>query len=602
MQKTKNPLAQLRNNAMRLTSRTIFGFLAGCTVAGSAVEQSHGAPMEMATGAAVSVAAEQPIPPSPSTPSAQTPAQQTVPERNDRSNPAEPVGRAIGVEVLRQLAAAAPNLGSPEERAALAAFYESRGAQPLWVKGGGLSPHAELAILEITRADEWGLRAADFALPSLAMAATAGSESTKVDLAGAELKLSLAVLKYARHARGGRMMPGELSNYIDRKPPLLEPKTVLEQIAKAEAPDAYLRGLHPQHPQFEQLRQAYRAVRSGQLPLTAGVLEERPPKSDPRRKGAAKADTPADRKLLYNMEQWRWMPDNLGDTYVWVNIPEFTLRVVQHGKVVLTERVVTGQPYMQTPMFSAEMESIVFHPSWGVPDSIKVKEVLPTLLRGRGDLERQGLRIQYRGRDVDPYDVDWSAVDIRNFHVYQPPGRSNALGVVKFLFPNRHQVYMHDTPTKSLFDATQRTFSHGCIRVRNPVRLAEVLLAEDQGWEPNKIAALIKSGPLNNNVPLTKNIPVHITYFTAWVDDTGKLNTRPDVYGHEARIQLGLEGKAHLIVKRKQDPGPVRAEAVARLAETKASWTMRDFLHQVFGGEAFANGSGSAHGLRTRRR
>jgi murein L,D-transpeptidase YcbB/YkuD len=555
----------------------------------------------MAGGATFPVAAEPPIAPSTNTPFAQTPAQQTGPERNDRSTPAEPVERAIGVEALRQLAAAGPNLGSREERAALAAFYEGRAATPLWIKGWGLSPHAELAIFEITRADEWGLRAADFVLPSLAMAVTAGSEAAKVDLAGAELKLSLAVLKYARHARGGRMDPGELSNYIDRKPPLLEPKTVLEQIAKAEAPDAYLRGLHPQHPQFEQLRQAYRAVRSGQSPHIAGVFEEKPPKSGPRRKGTAEPETPADRKLLFNMEQWRWMPEGLGETYVWVNIPEFTLRVLQRGEVVLTERVVTGQPHMQTPIFSAEMESIVFHPSWGVPDSIKVKEILPTLLRGRGGLERHGLRIQYRGRDVDPYDVDWSAVDIRNFHVYQPPGRGNALGVVKFLFPNRHQVYMHDTPTKSLFNAPQRTFSHGCIRVRNPGRLAEVLLAEDQGWETNKIAALVKSGPQNNNVPLTKKIPVHITYFTAWVDDTGRLNTRPDVYGHEARIQLGLEGKAHLIVKRKQDLGPVRAEVVARLAETKASWTMRDWLHQVFGGEAVAEGVGPAPGLRTRR-
>src|SRR5919109_112250 len=527
---------------MRLASRLTCGLLAGCVVTGSALAQSQPdvSQPEKAAGTGVPVAADQPVAPPTSMPSKQPPpTQQMGTGGNDLSTRAEPVEHAVGVEVLQQLAAAAPNLGSNVERTALVTFYDSRAAQPLWVKGWALSPRAELAIEEIKRADEWGLSTRDFDLPSPAMPLAAGTDAARIDLAEAELKLSLAVLKYARHARGGRMDPGELSNYIDRIPPLLEPKTVLDQIAQAEAPDAYLRGLHPQHPQFEQLRQAYLAVRNGKPPLTAGVLGERPPKNGSRRKVAVEPETPPARKLLYNMEQWRWMPENLGETYVWVNVPEFTLRVIKHGNVVHTERVVTGQPHMQTPIFSAEMGSIVFHPFWGVPDSIKVKEILPALMRGSGVLERHGLRMQHGGRDIDPYGLDWSTVDIRNFHVYQPPGGGNVLGVVKFVFPNKHQVYMHDTPTKSLFDATQRAFSHGCMRVRNPVRLAEVLLEEDKGWEPKKIAALIKGGPQDNNVRLTKKVPVHITYFTAWVDDAGKLYTRPDVYGHESRIQMG---------------------------------------------------------------
>jgi len=565
---------------MRLTSRLTCGLLAGCVVTGSALAQST--PDLSLT--AVPTTAEQPIAPPTGSPSEQTPAaRQTGTEGNDISTPAGPAEHAIGAEVLRQLAAAAHNLTSPEERAALAAFYESRAAKPLWIKGGALSQHAELAIAEIQRADDWGLIAGDFALPLPAMAVAAGTEAAKIALADAELKLSLAVLKYARHARGGRMAPAQLSNYIDREPPLLEPMTVLEQIATAEAPDAYLRGLHPKHPQFEQLRQAYLAMRSGKLPLAAGVPEEKPPRGGSTRTAAAQPQLLAARKLLSNMEQWRWMPESLGETYVWVNIPEFTLRVVKHGKVVHTERVVTGQPHMQTPIFSAEMESIVFHPFWGVPDSIKVKEILPALLRGSAVLERHDLRMQHGGHDIDPYDLDWSTVDIRKFHIYQPPGGSNVLGVVKFVFPNKHQVYMHDTPTKSLFNATQRAFSHGCMRVRNPDRLAEVLLADDKGWEPKKIATLIKGGPQDNNVRLTRKIPVHITYFTAWADDAGKLETRPDVYGHESRIQMGLDGKAHLIVKRKEDLGPVRAEVVARIGETKASWAVGDWMRQVFG-------------------
>src|SRR5919197_2174380 len=245
---------------MRLTSTLTCGLLAGCVVTGSALAQSQSdvSQTENTAGTGVAVAADQPIAPPTSTSSNQTlAARQTATEGNELATRAEPVEHVVGVEVLRQLAAAASNLGTREERAALAGFYDSRAGEPLWVKGWALSPRAELAIEEIKRADEWGLSTADFALPSPAMAVAAGTDAAKVELADAELKLSLAVLKYARHARGGRMEPGELSNYIDRKPPLLEPKTVIEQIAKDEAPDDYLRGLHPQHPQFQQLRQAY---------------------------------------------------------------------------------------------------------------------------------------------------------------------------------------------------------------------------------------------------------------------------------------------------------------------------------------------------------
>jgi L,D-transpeptidase YcbB len=570
---------------MRRGSRLACGLLAGCVATSSALAQTetNASEPDKAAIPAVSAATEPTSVPPAATPTEQTSSAQKAVAAGDDPSGRAPLEDAIGAEVLRQLAASV-GLASPEERAALTAFYEGRARQPLWVTSRGLSARAEQVVAEIKRADDWGLNAADFPLPAPAMTTAANSGVTTAELAIAELKLNLAVLKYVRHARGGRMDPSALSNYIDRKPPLLEPKTVIEQIAKADAPDAHLRGLHPQHPQFERLRQAYLALRGGKPPLTAGAEEEGPTSSKSKRKtpAAPEAATTA-RKLLHNMEQWRWMPESLGETYVWVNIPEFTLRVVKNGNELHTERVVTGQIDTQTPIFSDEMETIVFHPYWGVPDSIKVKEILPGLMRGSGLLERNGLRMQHDGRDIDPYEVDWSTVDIRNFHVYQPPGGGNVLGVVKFVFPNKHQVYMHDTPTKNLFNATQRTFSHGCMRVRNPVRLAEVLLAEDKGWEPKKIAALVKNGPQDNHVQLTKKIPVHITYFTAWVDDAGKLQTRPDVYGHESRIQMGLEGKAHLIVKRKEDLGPVRAGVVGRLAEAQSSWTRRDWMRDVFG-------------------
>jgi murein L,D-transpeptidase YcbB/YkuD len=281
------------------------------------------------------------------------------------------------------------------------------------------------------------------------------------------------------------------------------------------------------------------------------------------------------------MEEWRWMPESLGDFYVWVNVPEFTLRVVKNGQVIHTERVVAGKPETPTPIFSQNMEQVIFHPNWGVPESIKKADVLPSLIRGSTRIFTfYHLKIQRGGRDVDPSTVDWSTADIRQFHVYQPPGENNVLGNIKFRFPNKHDVYMHDTPQKQLFNADVRAFSHGCMRVRNPQKLAELLLAEDQGWPAQRTASAFATGaPQNNQVNLGRKIPVHITYFTAAVSDDGKLKLFPDVYNHESKIALGMEGKAHLIPKEK---APVTAEP--GLAESRGpGYAKKDLVHQVFG-------------------
>jgi murein L,D-transpeptidase YcbB/YkuD len=468
---------------------------------------------------------------------------------------------ALSAEFAERLAAIDTSLtvADREDRSALSRFYAARQSAPLWVNSTGLLPQGVAVAVEIGKADDWGLEAAAFRLPAV----SAGTELSTRQRADAEITLSLAILKYARYARGGRAEPTSLSRNLDRKLPLRDPGLVIEEIAKATSPDAYLRGLHPQHPQFEALRQKYLALRSG--PTTTPV-------------------DPAVRKLLVNMEEWRWMPDDLGDFYVWVNVPEFTLRIVKHGKVIFTERVIVGKPDKQTPIFSQNMEQVIFHPFWGVPDSIKKNDILPSLARGSTRiLERHNLRIQLGGRDIDPATVDWTTVDMRKYHVYQPPGGSNVLGFVKFRFPNKHDVYMHDTPDKQLFNAQVRAFSHGCMRVRDPQRFAEVLLAEDQGWPASRIAAAISSGPQNNAINLQHTFPVHITYFTHTVEEDGKLKSFADIYGHEFRINMGMAGKAHLIPKTKEDTGPIRAE-VGALAESGAGAARRDsWIGRAFG-------------------
>jgi murein L,D-transpeptidase YcbB/YkuD len=397
-----------------------------------------------------------------------------------------PAAAGFAHELAERLAATG-NLAPAdrEDRAALAKFYADRQQEPVWTSATGLMPAAAAAIAEIRRAGDWGLDAAAFQLP-----ASSGSEPSRAGRADAEIALSLAVLKYARHARGGRAEPTSLSRNLDRKLPLLDAGHVIEQASKTAEPDAYLRSLHPQHPQFEALRQKYLALRRG-----PAIAPSDPSLSAEGSKGGKKtagvaSETSQARRVLINMEQWRWMPESLGDFFVWVNIPEYTLRVVKGSKLVHTERVIVGKRDTQTPVFSQDMEQVIFHPFWGIPESIKRSDVLPSLVRGSSRLfDHYNLRIQRGGRDIDPASVDWASADIRQFHVYQPPGPTSVLGVMKFRFPNKHDVYMHDTPTKNLFNAEVRMFSHGCVRVREPQRLAELVLAEDQGWPASRVAA-----------------------------------------------------------------------------------------------------------------
>jgi murein L,D-transpeptidase YcbB/YkuD len=455
-----------------------------------------------------------------------------------------------------------------EDRAALARFYSDRQQEPIWTSATGLTPAGEAAIAEIRRADDWGLDAAAFQLPVLP--AASGAELSRAARADAEIALSLAILKYARHARGGRAEPTSLSRNLDRKLALVDPGQVIDQAAKAASPDAYLRSLHPQHPQFEALRQKYLALKSGQPVARSDASPSEEGNKSGKKKATGASETSDTRRVLVNMEEWRWMPESLGDFFVWVNIPEYTLRVVKGGKLIHTERVIVGKRDTQTPVFSQDLEQVIFHPFWGIPESIKRNDVLPSLARGSSRVvERYNLRIQRGGRDIDPASVDWASADIRQYHVYQPPGPTSVLGVMKFRFPNKHDVYMHDTPTKQLFNAEVRTFSHGCVRVREPQRLAELVLAEDQDWTASRVAAAINGGPQNNQITLSRKIPVHITYFTAMIDSSGELKLFPDIYSHEPRIALGMEGKAHLVARLvKEDKPPSRADAVGSLAET----------------------------------
>lgn len=468
----------------------------------------------------------------------------------------EAAGPSLALDIAAALSRLPARAGiDTRDRAALVAAYEARGGNPIWVTAKGARPEALKLKDEIAKADDWGLKRSEFDLPALEAARRDGSDVPLDRLADIEAGLSIAILKYARHARGGRVEPTEITEFLDRKPQVFDPRSVLEQIATAAEPDVYLRNLHPRHAEFERLRQRYLIVRDAPAAQSKGsVLSEA-------------------EQLQANMEQWRWMPADLGAFHIWVNIPEQLVRVVRGNEVIHTERVIVGKADTQTPIFSDEMEQVIFHPFWGVPDSIKTNEVLPGLKRGGAILAKQNLKIQHRGKDINPATVDWNRTDIRNFHVFQPPGSGNVLGAVKFWLPNKHSVYLHDTPSKSLFKAATRTFSHGCVRVQDPIRLAEMILAEDRGMTEDRVRSLARKGaPENNQMNLARRIPVHITYFTVRTDRGGEVSTFKDIYGHERRISLALEGKMHLI---KPVPKPTTpAGPVGRLVEVSSDGSM----------------------------
>ncbi len=451
---------------------------------------------------------------------------------------------------------------SVRNRGDLAAFYSERDYVPVWVTDGRLNLRAREVRQELENASQFGLNPADYKLSLL----TEDDDASRVEeLAHAELMLTQAVLTYIRHARGLRFDQSKLSRFLDRKAKPIDATDKLSALAKADDPAAYLRAQHPHNAQFKALMSALASTKSSAgepakrlriprgpvlkpgmkqtqiallrrrlgVPVLNNLIDERVYGS--RLEKAVKtfqksAGLKADgviglktrfalnapkqnryKQIIANMERWRWMPRNLGATHIRVNIPEYKVRVTQNNAVIHTERVIVGKPVNKTPVFSDTMETVVFNPYWNVPQSIIWNEM--------------------HGRIPSGYEGG-----VRNGRMWirQLPGPRNALGRVKFLFPNKHAVYLHDTPSKSLFNKTRRAFSHGCMRVRNPRRLAEVVLGMS-GWSNGKVSSRWNTST-KQEVTLKTKIPVHVTYFTLWADKDGNLQSFQDVYGHDNRI------------------------------------------------------------------
>ena len=510
--------------------------------------------------------------------------------------PKSDIAKVIKTDLQSAYYGAKPGTRAYSQAQKLYYFYGARGFEPLWLSTGPdgstvFSPNAGKIVDIFKNALFEGLRPGDYLSPDLDPAA-AGSDPTK--LAALETAFSTATLNYAQDTYGGRINPTDVNELLTIAPKKLDAADTLTKLAASDDPAKFLLDLDPPHKEFQLLKAALGkfydkdAVKTETVTIPDGptlklgmkdervpTLRERlavPAPEIPEGASDAKVDTTYDKALLdavkafqaslgltadgvlgpatvaalngagtvskddiiANMERWRWEPNDFGDFHVEVNIPEFTVWIMKDGEPVHSTRVVVGRPTNMTPVFSDEIEDIVVNPYWNVPPSIAVNEIKPHLIANPGYLDSQNMEMLAGGKVVNASAIDWTTTNINNYHIRQKPGGANALGQIKFLFPNEHDVYLHDTPSKSLFARSYRAYSHGCVRVQNPMDFAGALLATNPDITEDKLKAMF--GDTEKWVRLKKHIPVHLMYFTLRVDDDGTIRSYGDVYGHNKKL------------------------------------------------------------------
>jgi L,D-transpeptidase YcbB len=482
------------------------------------------------------------------------------------------------------------------ERKALLTYYSATNFKPIWTSGGKISNRALAALNILANADSEGMSAARYLPEGLGNFETIDPtlETDPIKLAAFDIALTAKVLKYARELSGGQFDPTRLSLYYDIKISPVAADGALRVIANTPFIENYLAGLAPQQPQYAMFKDALSKLKGNgnAVELMADGPRVKVEQTDPRvpairaklqSLGFLSADDAVNsneemldkalaaglkkfqlankvkqtsnidsatiaafnvdhsdderQRLIINMERLRWLPKSMGNRYVFVNQPAFEVNVMDAGKSIWHSEVIVGRPLTQTYSFYDTMETVVFNPSWGVPASIIVNEYGPKSRKNPGYLDRNGFKvINAKGEVVPSSSINWWTVgQTPNFGVQQPPGSDNALGELKFLFPNSHDIYMHDTPSRNLFSESTRAFSHGCVRVHNPRDFAAVLL----GWNDAKVVENLDIKD-SHSVNLAQKIPVYLTYFTAWPTAEGKIMYYDDIYGRDQTMTNAL--------------------------------------------------------------
>ncbi|HEV2845151.1 MAG TPA: L,D-transpeptidase family protein, partial [Thermoanaerobaculia bacterium] len=474
-------------------------------------------------------------------------------------------------------------------------FYQKRNFQLAWSDNNGPSPRADELVRAIPSLAAEGLDVRRYQTGKLASLVEEVRKIESFDDPAAQRKLveldaelTYTYLALSSHLGAGRLQPEKLRVEWYTKPRNVDLDAKLEQaLAREGGLGEALRGLTPPHADYQRMRQAlsdYKAIQigggwgavppgedlkkgedgprvaalrarltaSGDLPAAVpaqganaaapvqSVFDDAVAAAVSRFQGRhglevtgkvdedtlAELNVPVQdriRQLQVNMERWRWMPASLGERYIFVNVPEFRLDLVEGGKPVYTMRVVVGKDQSRTPAFSDKMTYLELNPAWNIPDTIAREEILPKLASDPGYLARNNM-------EVIP-DTDG--------RLRQRPGPDNPLGKIKFMFPNEYDIYLHDTPADHLFSRTERDFSHGCIRLEKPIEFANILLQGDPEWTPEALQAAIDSGE-QKTITLPKPLPVHILYWTSWVEPSGSVQFRKDIYGHDEQLEKDL--------------------------------------------------------------
>ncbi len=513
---------------------------------------------------------------------------------------AGPGGRVPSHEAVS--AALAAILNSPERqplpieriRPALKAHYLDNGGSIYWVGTGRMTPFIQR--LEDAQFD--GLNPADYPVDTLIDVRDGIDPDDPRGAARAELYYSAFFVAYAADLKIGRIAPQKVDPRLFRNSKTIDVLRVLTELNKQRNPGTFLSNFEPRNEHYQALKKIMRAYSTFADEVSWPVIEQgpalKPGMSDPRipkirhllgltgdfdwqetdspvydqqlaiavrrfqqrhgleAKGLIGKQTiiamdvkPEERinQIMLNMERWRWMPDNLGDYHLLVNLAGFELQRVQSSVIVERMNVVVGAVATQTPEFSDEMEYVEFNPTWTVPYSIATKEMLPKL-RANPYAYAEDFEVFANGALSSWGAVDWYAYGPGKFPFTfrQRPGPKNALGKVKFMLPNKHNIYLHDTPSKDKFASTSRAFSHGCIRLSRPIDLAHTIVGEVPGWSGTRVDAVLASGVLTR-VVLPRRIPVHLIYSTAFKGENG-IEFRPDVYGRDRRLYNALYGRS----------------------------------------------------------
>jgi murein L,D-transpeptidase YcbB/YkuD len=479
-------------------------------------------------------------------------------------------------------------------------FYGARAYEPLWVQDGGLNVRGRVLVGRLAESGRHGLVPSDYGAAEIV---ARQNESDPKGLADLEILMTAALLRYGQDLKEGRVAPSRVNAELFLEPEKVDIGWLVGGAAAAPDMGAFLDGLAPQSPQYARTVEAlaaYRAIaaaggwetlaegetlkvgmRDPRVPgvrrrlrdhgdLT-GELSVDPELYDPQLEAAVKRfqyrhgldqdgaigkntraafNVPVEERietLILNLERRRWLPDNLGDRYVFVNMAGFELKLVEGDKTVFDTRVVVGTPFHRTPVFSGLMTYVVVNPFWHITPSIARNEILPSVKKDVNYLASKNIRVfsdwSANAYEINPHSVDWSQVSRRGmkFKFRQDSGPTNALGRVKFMFPNRHNIYLHDTPSKHLFKQSTRSFSHGCIRVQYPLDFATFILRHTSGWTRDKIDQTVASGA-RKVVNLPQSIPVHLTYLTNWVNQDGSVYFRKDIYGRDKLLSEALVG------------------------------------------------------------